>query len=171
MGYSRFGTYCLSRVHRQVLVVDAPAAEQAACRQVPLARLDLEPAVRDDLARLGVKTIDDLMRLPAAGLGARFGPGTLRLVQLARGLGFDPLQPQLPPEPVRAEERFDEPETDAWRLLFVIKRQLHPLLARLAGRNARRGRRWSWNWSWPTAPAPACGTACARRRPRWTWCC
>ncbi|MBK7188841.1 MAG: DNA polymerase Y family protein [bacterium] len=132
VGYSRFGTCCLSRAHREVLVLDAPAAEQAACRRVPLSRLDLAPAVRDDLTRLGLKTIDDLLRLPAAGLGARFGAGTLKLVQLARGLGFDPLQPALPPEPVRAEEHFDEPETDAWRLLFVIKRRLHPLLARLA---------------------------------------
>lgn len=132
VGYSRFGTCCLSRAHREVLVLDAPAAEQAACRRVPLSRLDLAPAVRDDLTRLGLKTIDDLLRLPAAGLGARFGAGTLKLVQLARGLGFDPLQPALPPEPVRAEEHFDEPETDAWRLLFAIKRRLHPLLARLA---------------------------------------
>jgi protein ImuB len=132
VGWSRFGTCCLSRAHREVLVLDAPAAERAACRRVPLARLDLEPGVRDDLTRLGLMTVDDLLRLPAAGLGARFGPATLRLVQLARGQGCDPLRPELPPEPVRAHERFDEPETDAWRLLFTVKRHLHPLLARLA---------------------------------------
>lgn len=132
VGYTRFGACCLSRAHREVLVLDAPAAELAACRRVPLARLDLAPAVRDDLARLGLTTIDDLLRLPASGLGARFGPATLALVQAARGLAFAPLQPTLPPEPVRAVEVFDEPETDAWRLLFVLKRLLHPLLGQLA---------------------------------------
>ncbi len=134
VGWSRFGSCCLSRAHREVLVLDTAASELATCRRVPLSRLDLAPAVRDDLARLGLATVDDLLRLPASGLGARFGAGTLRLVQLARGLGFDPLQPSLPPEPVRAEERFDEPENDAWRLLFSIKRHLHPLLDRLADR-------------------------------------
>lgn len=132
VGYTRFGACCLSRAHREVLVLGAPADELAACRRVPLSRLDLEPAVRDDLARLGLMTIDDLLRLPASGLGARFGAATLALVQAARGLAFAPLQPTLPPEPVRAVELFDEPEADAWRLLFVLKRLLHPLLARLA---------------------------------------
>jgi protein ImuB len=44
------------------------------------------------------------------------------------------LQPTWPAEPQRAGEAFDEPEADAWRLLFVIKRRLHPLLDTLAQR-------------------------------------
>ncbi len=46
VGYSRFGTYCLSRVHRQAAVIQAPAREVAACRRVTLDRLDLPPRVR-----------------------------------------------------------------------------------------------------------------------------
>ncbi len=135
VGWSRFGSYCLARVHRQAVIVPSPAREAAACRGVPLARLDLDPRLRDDLRRLGLETVGDLVALPAAGLAARFGPETRRLVELARGLRFDPLQPVLPPEPVRAEQVFEEaPETDAWRLLFVVKRLLHPLLERLADR-------------------------------------
>lgn len=133
VGWSRFGSYCLARVHRQAVVVPSPAREAAACRGVPLARLELDPRLRDDLLRLGLDTVGDLVALPPAGLAARFGPETRRLVELARGLRFDPLQPVLPPEPVRAAEVFDEAaETDAWRLLFVVKRLLHPLLGRLA---------------------------------------
>lgn len=132
VGYSRFGTYCLSRIHRQAAVVDSPARETAACRNVPLARLELLPRLRDDLARLGLETVGDLMLLPRAGLAARFGPETAQLADLARGLRFDPLQPLVPDEPVRAEEDFEEPETDSWRLLFVLKRMIHPLLERLA---------------------------------------
>ena len=131
VGYSRFGTYCLSRVHRQAAVIPAPAREVAACRRVTLDRLDLPPRVRDDLKRLGLATVGDLMELPAAGLAARFGAETAHLVTLARGLRFDPLQPVTPDEPVRAVEEIEHAEVDAWRLLFLVKRLLHPLLARL----------------------------------------
>ncbi len=34
VGYSRFGTYCLSRVHRQTAVLPSPAHEESACRRV-----------------------------------------------------------------------------------------------------------------------------------------
>jgi len=136
VGYSRFGSWCLgrisSRIHRGVVVLESAAAETAACRQVPLSRLDLPPQVRDDLAHLGLDTVRDLVDLPLSGLSARFGAATTALVLLARGERFDPLQPTLPPEPVRAVERLDETETDAWRLLFLVKRLLHPLLKRLA---------------------------------------
>jgi protein ImuB len=132
VGFSRFGTYCLSRVHRQAAVINAPAREAAACRRVSLARLDLPPRVRDDLARLGLSTVADLLELPRTGLAARFGPETAHLVELAGGLRFDPLQPVMPAEPVRATEVLDAAESDAWRLLFLVKRLLHPLLDRLA---------------------------------------
>jgi len=132
VGFTRFGTYCLARVHRRVVVAPAPAREVAACRGVPLARLDLLPRLRDDLDRLGVRTVGELIVLPPSGLEARFGPEAAELVALARGLRFDPLQPVVPVEPLRAAVEFEEPETDAWRLLFQAKRLLHPLLDRLA---------------------------------------
>ncbi len=133
VGWSRFGSHCLARVHRQPVVVPSPARETAACRTVPLARLELEPRLRDDLVRLGVETVGDLATLPPSGLAARFGRETRLLLDLVGGLRFDPLQPVLPPEPISAEQVFEEAaETDAWRLLFVVKRLLHPLLERLA---------------------------------------
>jgi len=132
VGYSRFGTYCLSRIHRRTAVLPSLEQEQAACREVALARLDLPPRVRDDLAQLGVRTVRDLVELPVTGLASRFGAETASLVMLARGLRFDPLQPVMPAAPYRAEEHLDQPESDAWRLLFLVKRLIHPLLARLA---------------------------------------
>ncbi len=113
------------------------------------------------------------MALPQAGTGRPLRPRDGQLVDLARGLRFDPLQPLVPVEPVRAAEVLDEPETDAWRLLFLVKRLLHPLLDRLAddgtaplalaapGPEPRV----------PTAPAPAAARACVRPNPPWTWCC
>ncbi|MCP4574133.1 MAG: DNA polymerase Y family protein [bacterium] len=132
VGFTRFGTYCLARVHRRVVVAPSPSREIAACRGVPLARLDLLPRLRDDLNHLGVRTVGELIALPPSGLEARFGPEAAELVALARGLRFDPLQPVVPLEPLHADVEFEEPETDAWRLLFQAKRLLHPLLDRLA---------------------------------------
>ena len=134
VGWSRFGSYGLARTRRGVTVAPDARRELAALRRVPLARLQLDPRLRDPLERLGVRTVGALCDLPAAGVGARFGPAAAELHRLARGAGHDPLQPDQPPETIIATEVLEEPESDAWRLLFLIKRLLHPLLARLADR-------------------------------------
>jgi len=134
VGFTRFGSYGLARTRRGVSVVARKPDELSVLRRVPLSRLDLLPRLRDDLARLGVGTVGELCDLPVTGLGARFGPEAAELHRLARDAAFAPLQPLRPAEPEQAQEVLDEPESDAWRLLFLIKRCLHPLLARLADR-------------------------------------
>jgi len=134
VGFTRFGTYGLARSGRGVQVVADRRAERAALDQVPLSRLDLLPRLRDDLDRLGIRTVGQLCDLPEAGVGARFGPEAAELHRLARDTAYRPLQPTWPAETQRSGEVFDEPEADAWRLLFVIKRRLHPLLDTLAER-------------------------------------
>jgi protein ImuB len=134
VGFSRFGSYCLARTRGGVSLLPSRAAEAAASNHVPLARLAVEPRLREDLERLGVDTVGQLLALPAAGLAGRFGSAAAALYELARGERFAPLQPIAPPEPDRACWAFDEPETDAWRLMFLIKRLLDPLLGRLADR-------------------------------------
>lgn len=136
VGFSRFGSFCLARsgAPGRVRILTSATAETTACHGVPLTRLELSPRTRDDLLRLGLDSVGDLLALPASGLGARFGPELTELVQLARGLRFDPLQAVTLPEPDRRQQMLDEPETNAWRLLFLIKRLLHPLLDQLANR-------------------------------------
>lgn len=134
VGFTRFGSYGAARTRPGVTLLPDPQTELAGLRRVPLARLQLDPRVRDDLARLGVRTVGELIDLPAAALGARFGRAVVELHALARGDGYAPLQPRRPAEPLRAQEVLDEPEDDAWRLLFLVKRMLHPLLPPLADR-------------------------------------
>ena len=136
VGFTRFGAYGLARASAGagVLVVDAPPDELARLRAVPLARLGLEARLRDHLARLGVRTVGAFCDLPEGAVGARFGEAAVRLHRLARDAAFAPLQPAIPTEPEQATEVLDEPEHDAWRLLFLVKRRLHPLLDRLAHR-------------------------------------
>lgn len=142
VGFTRFGSYGLARTRLLTRDQDGPGVavvahrrdELVALQSVPLARLDLLPRLRDDLDRLGVRTVGELCALPEAGLGARFGPEARQLHRLARDTAFAPLQPMRPAEPERAREVLVEPEADAWRLLFLIKRRLHPLLENLARR-------------------------------------
>ncbi|MEJ7597268.1 MAG: hypothetical protein WKG01_05095 [Kofleriaceae bacterium] len=55
VGFSRFATYAIARATRHgVTVLRGDADERAAASAVPLARLDVEPKLRDALARLGV---------------------------------------------------------------------------------------------------------------------
>jgi protein ImuB len=81
-----------------------------------------------------VRTVDDLLRLPAGGVLERFGPAVEGLHRLASGDLWRPLRPVHAVDPVRRHLLLDVPETDAQRLLFIIKHLLDQLLVRLVSR-------------------------------------
>jgi len=137
VGFTRFATYAVARARPGgVTVFERLADEREAARRVTLDRLDLEPKLRDLLAKLGVTTLGAFMRLPPGGLLIRFGKQALRLHQLAAGERWDPLQPKAASEPLETLIYLDDPETNAERLVFAIKRGLDPLLSRLAANHA-----------------------------------
>jgi protein ImuB len=137
VGFTRFGTYAVAReVRRGVTCFDRADDEREAARRVKLERLDLEPALRDMLARLGVTTLGAFLRLPPGGLLERFGNEAHRLHRLASGERWDPLQPRQAPEPIERSVFLDDAERNSERLLFTIKRLLTPLLAQLARNHA-----------------------------------
>jgi protein ImuB len=133
-GFTRFGTYAVAKARQGVVVLDDPARERAAARQVPLDRLELDPDFSDALGTLGVRTVGDLLALPAGGLHERFGPGAHRLYRMASGDLWTPLQPAPAEEPIRQTLLLDDPETDLARLLFLLKPLLQPVLAGLVVR-------------------------------------
>jgi protein ImuB len=134
VGFTRFGTYAVARARKGVLVFDDPAQERAAAQRVQLDRLDLDPDLRDTLSKLGMGTVGALLSLPASGLFERFGPEAYHFHRVASGDLWAPLQPHQAEEPVRQSLLLDHPETDATRLLFLVKRLLHPLLIALVAR-------------------------------------
>lgn len=135
VGFSRFATYAIARATRHgVTVLRTDADERAAARAVPLARLDIAPRLRDALARLGVTTVGQMVRLPGGGILERFGREAHRLYQLAAGERWDPLVPVAPPEAPDERALLDEEDNDVDRLVFVIKAPLDRLLERLAAR-------------------------------------
>ncbi len=134
-GFGRFATYALARVAGEGprLVAD-PEEERRLAARVPLERLALEPALRDALLRLGVRTVGDFLRLPPEGLATRFGKEAARLHRIASGEMTEPLAPRRPAEPPVRRIAFEMPETDSARLLACLERALPGLLAELAER-------------------------------------
>jgi protein ImuB len=133
-GFSRFGSYAAAKAKRGVIVFKTPDDERAAARRVPLERLNLEPKVRDALAKLGVQTVGRFADLPADGFARRFGAEAARVHRLATGELQLPLQPQRPAPPALRRQILDHPETDVERLNHVIEQLIQPTLQILADR-------------------------------------
>lgn len=135
VGFSRFGTYALAKSRPGYGVCKNVAEEQDQLQSVPLDRISILPTLRDALAKLGVYDVGALRTLPLAGLRRRFGPELYRLARLGLAEFDEPLSPYRPEEPIRSPLLLEAPETDASRLLFLIKSALHDLLRRLSTRN------------------------------------
>src|SRR5581483_8666755 len=128
VGFTRFGTYAVARAPesrgRGVVVFADAAAERAAAGRVPLCHVGLDADAQDAFEKLGVRTVEDFVRLPPAGILRRYGPDAHRLHQLASGTAWAPLQPLPPEESLERWLDLDEPESDRERLLFLVKRLL-----------------------------------------------
>ena len=138
VGFTRFGTCAIVRTltpGEPVAVIRDPAAERMQAGRVRLSRLGIDPMLRDSLHKLGVRTVQAFLRLPSEGIRRRFGPQARRLHRLAAGDLWAPLQPQRDPDPLVARCHLDDPESDAVRLLFHVKRLLDRLLATLRVRH------------------------------------
>ena len=122
------------RAARGVTVLDDAATERRAARRVPLHRLDIDPALRDDLDKLGVRTVGAFLKLPPAGIRRRFGPEAHRLHREAAGDLVVPFQPAPAVEPLARRLDLDAPETGVEGLLFRVKQVLDPLLGVMASR-------------------------------------
>jgi protein ImuB len=135
VGFTRFGSYAVAKAKEGITIFRDPAEERNIARDVPLNRLNIEPAFCDMLFKLGIKTVGGLLTLPPGGLRERFGKEAHRLYRMAAGDLWTPLEPQAPAEPARQKYVLDDAESDTTRLLFLIKQLLHPLLATLASRH------------------------------------
>lgn len=135
VGFTRFGTYACARARPGYGVFRHPEEERTQLAKVPIDRLAITPALRDALARLGVRTVGALLGLPLGGLRRRFGPELHRLARLGLGDLDEPLTPLRMDELAQERLTFDFPVTDAIRLLFFLKGRLSSLLSRLAARH------------------------------------
>lgn len=136
VGFSRFGAYALARAYRGVHVVKNREEERTAARAVKLERLSVPPAARDGLERLGVRTVGDLVDLPADGAGLRYGPEVRRIHRLATGALDEPLRPEHPDPPAVRRIVLDHPVFASAQVRALIDDALPSLLDEV-GRKGR----------------------------------
>lgn len=132
IGFSRFGSYAAARSHSGTVVFRDPDRECRTLRRVPLDRLGFDPALRDKLGKLGVRTLGGFIDLPAAGIRRRFGVDAHALHEMARGSGWEPLQPAPYEAPITRERSFDHPVSEIDRLFVHIGPLVRSILSELA---------------------------------------
>jgi protein ImuB len=132
VGFSRFGAYALATSQRGVLVCVDAEDERTRVERVPLARLRLDPDVRDRLFALGIDTVGGFLRLPVGSLRTRFGAEVEALHRLASGTQWAPLVPVSAIVRHQRRVEFDAPEHNVDRLIFAIKNHLDVLAAAVA---------------------------------------
>ncbi|MCB9718708.1 MAG: DNA polymerase Y family protein [Myxococcales bacterium] len=133
VGFHRFRCRALARVRHGVWVLEDPAIERKAAGEVPLRALTLPAKLRVGLDRLEIRTLGQLLALPAPDLRARFGEAAAYL-HTCFSDGWTPLRPKVLVDPVRTTKQIEPPDDDRVRLVFLIKSMLHDLMVELADR-------------------------------------
>lgn len=116
------------------ITIVAPGREAAFLAPLSIALLEPDPQVLATLRSWGVRTVGELEALPQGGVAVRLGAEGARLGRIARGQANTPLVAR--PEPTLFEEGIDLdwPCENVEPLLFVLRRLLENLTARLACR-------------------------------------
>lgn len=137
------GALLLARNGLDSLVTDLPAL-RSRLRMLPVEGLDAEAAVLDNLARLGARTVDDVLRLPREGLARRFGTALLDGLDRALGHRPDPRAPFVPPARFESRLALPAPVPAVEPLLFGLRRLALELCGFLAGRQQGATRLQLW---------------------------
>jgi protein ImuB len=86
-----------------------PGSAKTTLANLPLAALRLQLQETEDLARLGLRQIRDLYKIPRAAISQRFGPSILRRLDQALGFVGEPLSPDQETSPLWCRMAFAEP--------------------------------------------------------------
>jgi protein ImuB len=84
---------------------------------------------------LGVETIDQLHSLPRAGLAARFGNELLHRLDQLTGLGREIIEPHRGLAPLEASHVLEEPTSDRFVLMHVLRQLVTELSQQLVARD------------------------------------
>ncbi|MDW3180659.1 DNA polymerase Y family protein [Roseobacter sp.] len=122
--------------------IAAPGQMYSALGPLPIAALRLEPHITEQLSRLGLRRISDLLGQPRAGLARRFGRGLVMRMDQAMGSAPEPVSPARPPDQFAVRLTLPDPIGLEEDVLAGIDRLLSRLCATLKtkGRGARRVR-------------------------------
>lgn len=106
---------------------------------LPVAALRIEPQLVDQLNRLGLRRVSDLMDQPRAGLARRFGRGLVDKLDQAVGSAPEPVSPAKQPDRFSVRLSFPDPIGLEADVAAGLERMLTQLCAKLKskGRGAR----------------------------------
>jgi protein ImuB len=135
LGFERYRAVAVARGRKGVHVLDGPSEERALAEKTSLDRFELPAELRENLTLLGVRSLGDLLALPAGELHSRFGASASDLHGLFASDPQLPMQPHTLAEPVRVTLSVDPPDDHHERLLFALKGALHELVRGLSVRN------------------------------------
>jgi protein ImuB len=114
-------------------VVVPPGGTPAFLAGYPVSALEI-PGLAELLPRLGIWTLGDFARLPAAESASRFGALGARAHRLSRGLDPRPLSPRTVPVDLSVQLGFDPPVEQSEPVVFAAKALADELHAGLAAR-------------------------------------
>lgn len=112
--------------------IAAPGQTYGALAELPIAALRLETDILEQLARLGLRKVGDLVGQPRAGLARRFGRGLVLRLDQAMGSVPEPVSPARAPLHFAVRMTVPEPIGLEADLLAGIDRLLPRLCERLA---------------------------------------
>lgn len=101
---------------------------------LPVAALRIDAATREQLQRLGLRRIGDLIGQPRAGLARRFGRGLVDRLDQAMGSAPEPVSPAPPPERFSVRLSFPDPIGLEDDVAAGVQRMLDQLCKRLRAR-------------------------------------
>lgn len=129
LAQSKIVAYHAARQAERDTVSVVESAAEEIMRRVPLdSWVPLEGAQRKQLAKLGLHTFGDVVRLPERELQRRLGSLAARLVRLAQGQDSDPVRACWPPPVREVQETLEYGASD----LPMIERALGRCAAELA---------------------------------------
>lgn len=106
-----------------------------ALARLPIEALPLDREIATWLARLGISTVSELARLPAASLSARLGPRARDVFELIDGRDAVPITPYEPPRIPTEQIAWEEGVSSLESVLFALR----GLVAKLSSRLEARG--------------------------------
>ncbi|MFW2544570.1 DNA polymerase Y family protein [Primorskyibacter sp. 2E107] len=111
----------------------------SAISPLPVAALRLDAYTQEQLHRLGLRTVGDLIGMPRAGLARRFGRGLVDQLDKAVGSAPEPVSPATPPERFSTRLSLPDPIGLAEDVEAALERLARALCDRLraAGRGVR----------------------------------
>ena len=147
----------LAARHFEGVTILQPGEEERILGALPVDALPPDPEIFETLDLWGIRSLNDLARLPENGVAERLGPRGLWMQKLARGALDRPLKPLALETTYEEEIELDDPLEMLEPLLLLIGRFLHDLCARLDSQSlAAAALRFTFNGTerWLRLPFP-----------------